>query len=171
MPQRSSVEPRVTRPRMPEGYGVPENDEGTLPWSHASELLAEAKNYWVATTRPDGRPHVMPTWGVWLDGTFYFEGSPETRRMRNLAANPSTVVHIERGDDVVILEGEAEAVGKPDPAFAARLVEAFAKYIPTHDYRAKPDQWDEGGLYAVRPRVAFAWNAFPTTTTRYVFDE
>ena len=49
----------------------------------------------------------MPAWGAWVDGALYFDGSPETRRGRNLAQNSSIVVHLESGDEVVILEGEA----------------------------------------------------------------
>ena len=99
---------------MPEGYGVPDTEEGVLDWSWAEERLEQALNYWFATTRPDGRPHAMPAWAVWLDGTVYFEGSPLTRRARNIAENPAVVVHLESGDDVVILEGEAHEVGKPE---------------------------------------------------------
>ena len=164
--------PAPDRPRMPAGYGVPASDEGMLPWSHASELLGSALIYWIGSTRPDGRPHAMPLWGAWVDETFYFEGGRDTRRGRNLAANPAVVVHVERGDDIVILEGTAEEIAGPDPALAARLVDAFAaKYHARYGYRPEPEQWREGGLYTVRPRVAFAWNAFPQTTTRYRFGD
>src|SRR5581483_11367565 len=120
-PTNPPVEPRRSRPLMPEGYGVPETEEGLLPWSWAVERLERARNFWFSTTRPDGRPHAMPAWGVWLDGALYFEGSPETRRARNLAANPALVVHLESGDEVVILEGEAQAASPPPRALAARL--------------------------------------------------
>ncbi len=164
--------PALDRPRMPEGYGVPASGEGMLPWRHASERLAGALNYWIGTTRPDGRPHAVPVWGVWVDDTFYFEGGPDTRRGRNLAANPAVVVHIESGDDIVILEGTAEELAGPDPALAARIADAFAaKYAPKYGYRPDPAGWNGGGLYAVRPRAAFAWNEFPKTATRYRFGD
>lgn len=163
-------EPEVGRPRMPEGYGIPASDEGLLPWTWAVERLERAPLYWVATTRPDGRPHVMPIWGAWLDGTFYFEGGPDTRRGRNIAANPAVVVHVEQGDDVVIVEGFAQEVRAPDRVLAERLIDAFgSKYEPKYGYRPAPDAWSEGGLYAVRPDTAFAWSEFPRTTTRYRF--
>ncbi len=76
-------------------------------WSWAVERLESALNYWFSTTRPDGRPHAMPAWAVWVDHALYFDGSPETRRSRNLAVNPAIAVHLESGDQVVILEGEA----------------------------------------------------------------
>ena len=98
---------------MPQGYGVPETEEGLLPWSWATARLEAALNYWFATTRPDGRPHAMPAWAVWLDDSLYFEGSPATRRARNLAENPQVSVHLESGDEVVILEGRAGTRPRP----------------------------------------------------------
>jgi nitroimidazol reductase NimA-like FMN-containing flavoprotein (pyridoxamine 5'-phosphate oxidase superfamily) len=163
-------EPQSSRPLMPEGYGVPETDEGLLDWSWATERLERARNYWFSTVRPDGRPHAMPAWAVWIDGALYFEGSPLTRRARNLAAHASIVVHLESGDEVVILEGEARDATRPNRALAERLAEAFtAKYAETHDYRPAPDQWDRGGLWVLRPSVAFGWSEFPSTTTRWRF--
>jgi hypothetical protein len=158
------------RARMPEGYGVPKSDAGLLPWSWAQERLEQALLYWVMTVRPDGRPHATPIWGAWVEDRFYFEGGPDTRRGRNLAANPAVGVHIERGDDVVIIEGMAEEITRPDPALAARLVAAFgAKYEPKYNYRPDPALWDGGGLYVVRPRVVLAWGEFPRTVTRWRF--
>jgi hypothetical protein len=112
----------------------------------------------------------MPGWGVWLDETLYFEGSPLTRRARNLA-NPAVAVHLESGDEVVILEGEAREVGKPERTLAERLAAGFtAKYADTtYNYRPAPEQWDRGGLWAMKPRVALAWSDFPTDTTRWRF--
>jgi nitroimidazol reductase NimA-like FMN-containing flavoprotein (pyridoxamine 5'-phosphate oxidase superfamily) len=164
-------DPQRSRPVMPAGYGVPESDEGMLDWSWAVDRLETALNYWFGTTRPGGRPHVMPGWAVWLDGELYFEGSPLTRRARNLAGNPAVVVHLESGDEVVILEGEAREVGKPDRALAERLAAGFtAKYAATtYNYRPPPEQWDRGGLWVMRPRVAFGWSEFPGNTTRWRF--
>src|SRR5262245_32938031 len=113
------------RAQMPEGYGVPKSDEGLLPWSWAQQRLEQALVYWVRSVRPDGRPHATPIWGVWVDDQFYFEGGPDTRRGRNLAANPAVGVRLERGDDVVIVEGTAEEIAHPDPALAATLVEVI----------------------------------------------
>ena len=161
-------EPERSRPLMPNGYGVPEHDEGLLDWSWAVERLRAAKNYWFSTTRPDGRPHAMPAWAAWLDGALYFDGSTETRRGRNLAANPAIVVHLESGDEVVILEGVTEYVGKPDTDLAERLAAALGrKYAPT--YQPGPDTWDEGGLWVLRPMVAFGWSEFPQNVTRWRF--
>ena len=165
-------QPQASRPSMPGGYGVPDTDEGLLDWSWAVTRLESALNYWFSTARPDRRPHAMPAWAVWLDGTLYFEGSPLTRRARNLAENPAAVVHLESGDEVVILEGEAHEVGKPDRELAERLSASFtAKYAATkYEYRPPPEQWDHGGLWEMRPKTAFGWSDFPADTTRWRFD-
>ena len=56
------------------GYGVtgPEHGTGLLHWSWAAERLTAARNYWVASVWPDGRPHTMPVWGMWDDSTLWF---------------------------------------------------------------------------------------------------
>jgi nitroimidazol reductase NimA-like FMN-containing flavoprotein (pyridoxamine 5'-phosphate oxidase superfamily) len=155
---------------MPDGYGVPTTDEGMLPWSWAVERLEKARNFWFATVRPDGRPHSRPAWAAWLDGALYFEGSPLTQRARNLAKNPYVVVNLESGDEVVIIEGEAQDASPPPPEVAKRLSEIFSsKFGKSHDYRPEPSQWDDGGLWRLRPKVAYAWSDFPATVTRWDF--
>ena len=118
----------------------------------------------MATTRPDGRPHTTPVWGLWVDGTFYFGVGPDSRKARNLAENPNVAVHLESGNDVVILEGAAELVADPDPGLVERLTtSSAAKYGMSSD--------DIEGSYAVRPRVVFAWSeGGPRTYTRWTFD-
>src|SRR5712692_1387743 len=102
--------PKASRPMMPGSYGMAEatGGSGLLPWGPAEARLGAAHNYWLSTTRPDGRPHAMPVWGVWRDGVLYVGTDRGSRKARNLAANPACVVHLESGDDVVILEGVAE---------------------------------------------------------------
>lgn len=169
-------EPRAERPKVPEGYGMPDGPEGMLPWAWAEEQLRKAQNYWFATVRPDGRPHATPVWGVWLDGVLYFDGSGETRRMRNIEANPEVAVHLESGDEVLILEGRAEqAATPPDRALTGRLSAAYTEKYQRHAYAPPPDQWDGGGLYAMRPRLALGWTfregeEFGKTYTRWRFD-
>jgi hypothetical protein len=163
-------EPVRSRPLLPNGYGVPTTDEGMVEWSWAVEQLEQAKNYWFSTTRPDGRPHAMPAWAVWVNDALFFDGSPETRRGRNLARNPAISVHLESGDHVVILEGEALEAGRPAPELAPQLVAAFEKkYAASHDYHPAPNTWDNGGLWVLRPQVAFGWRDFPGSLTRWRF--
>ena len=113
----------------------------------------------------------MPAWGVWLDDALYFEGSPATRRARNLAENAELAVHLESGDEVVILEGRAEdrprRSGRSRSASRPRSPRSTA--TTRWEYRPTPEQWDHGGLWVLRPRVAFGWSEFPRDTTRWRF--
>ena len=85
--------PEPSRPHAP-GYGISPDAEGTLAWSFVGERVSRTRNYWVASTHPDGRPHVAPVSGLWVDGTFCFGGDPRSRKARNLAENPNVVVHL-----------------------------------------------------------------------------
>ena len=162
---------RRGRPHMPKGYGVPEDDQGLLDWTHVQERMTAARHYWICTSRPDGRPHATPIWGVWVDDVLYIEGAPETRRGRNIAANPAVSAHLESGEDVLILEGEAHEIVQPDKTLAARLVEAYGEKYAYAGYRPTPQNWDSGGLYAIQPRVVIAWTKFPQDATRWMLDE
>ena len=132
----TTVEPaRRTRPDIPEGYGVPTSVEGMLPWRHVVDRLVAARNYWVATTRPDGRPHAVPVWAVWVDGVLYQGGGGDTRRARNLDANQHAAVHLESGDQVVIIEGVTEKLTEDtaDAELLRRIDDAYeAKYGMRH---------------------------------------
>src|SRR3990172_9478444 len=116
--------PKASRPHVP-GYGIPESTDGMLAWSWVEERMAKPKNYWVATTRPDGRPHTVPVWGVWVDGTLHFGGGPDTVWSRNLAANPNVAVHLESGSEVIIFEGVVERITDPHHPKVARLDDAY----------------------------------------------
>jgi len=163
------AQPRVSRPYTEDGYGIPDHLDGTLPWSWAEQRLREAPIYWVATVRPDGRPHVTPIWGVWVDEAFWMEGGQRTRRFKNLAVNPGAVVTIEQGDDAVILEGRADLVTDLDEPLIERLLAAYGKYIASHGYQAERENW-AAGIWRVRPDKVMGWSSFPADTTRWTFD-
>jgi hypothetical protein len=160
----------VDRPRMPAGYGVPDSDDGLIPWDQVMERLAGAKNYWLATAGTDGQPHVLPIWGAIMDGTLYVEGSPETRRGRDIERNPRVCVHLESGDEVVSIEGTAEYLAQgPGPELAERLAEAVGAKYAGFGYTPEASQYAEGGVWRIRPRLAFAWTRFPEDATRFRF--
>lgn len=159
---------KVSRPKMPKSYGIKEskNPEDYRPWSYLEKRMKEARNYWVATSRPDGRPHVMPVWGIWVEGRFYFGTASDSRKARNLAENPAIAVHLESGDDVIILEGVVEQ-RMPDEVLREKMnAESLAKY-------QMPLMLPPGAaMYMLKPRVAFAWSEsnFSKTATRWILD-
>lgn len=166
----TQLTPHTDRPHMP-GYGIQPLGDGQnlLPWSRASERLAEARNYWLATTRPDGRPHAVPIWGIWLDETFYFGVGRSSVKGRNLAHNPVTSLHLESGDDVLILEGSVSEVTDRDLLW--RVYTLYGEKYSL-DMSANAEEGAEP-TFALRPVVAFAWleHDFPNTATRYTFSK
>ena len=121
--------PRAARPAMP-GYGLPRSSRGVLLWAWGAERLRRSHNYWIITTRPDGAPHAMPVWGLWLDDRFYFSSGRQSRKSRNLALNPRCVVCSELAQSAVIVEGTAVEV--TDPATIERLARPYhRKYRPS----------------------------------------
>lgn len=163
--------PARSRPVFPDGYGLPADDEGLLEWSQVRERLVASKHYWLATVRPDGRPHVVPRWGVWLDDRFYYDGAPTTRHALNLEHNQHVTLNLEDGWRAVIVEGISEPTRADADGLGARIAEALAKY---HDdgYAPGADSWsdaDGGGLRVITPRTAMAWFSFPKDATRFTF--
>jgi len=129
-----------------------------LPWRSVKEWLKTARNYWVCTTPADGRPHVKPVWGVWLDDQLLFSTHPETITARNLQANPALVVHLESGDQVAILEGTATRLD--DRLLLARFGEAYhAKYDSPLSHKDLDPGNPDVPYYAVRPRAILSWGS------------
>jgi PPOX class probable F420-dependent enzyme len=161
--------PRAVAPRIPPGYGVPTDASGgeRLPWSWAVERLAAARNYWICTTRPDGRPHASPVWGLWLDDAVWFSTAHASQKARNLARDASLVVHLESGDDVVVLEGEAVEERGADAL--ARFLDA---YEPKYGLRPDLDALD-AAVFVLRPRIAYTWQerSYLETATRWLFGQ
>src|SRR5580698_3484063 len=100
-------------PHLAPTYGLKAREK-YLPFSHAETRLAKSRSYWICTARPDGRPHSIPVWGFWIDGALYFGTGRDSRKSRNLAHNPAISIHLDSGDDVVILEGRATEVDPHD---------------------------------------------------------
>lgn len=152
------------RPDMP-GYGIQPIKEGAglLPWSFVSERMTKARNYWVATVSFERRPHVSPVWGIWHTEKFYFGVGTRSRKGRNLKENPHLVVHLESGDDVVILEGLAESI--TDETLVAQLDKVYYEKYEVNL------SLDDAFIYMLRVSKALAWREqdFPTSATRWQF--
>lgn len=164
--------PRRDRPQMPEGYGVPASTDGLLTWAAVEARLASAPQYWMASTRPDGRPHVVPRWGVWVDGRFWYDGAPTTVHVRNLSRNAACTLHLEDGWQVVIVDGTSRPAQPPGIEFGQRLAADFARKYGSGGYEPEPDSWEgphAGGLRVFTPAIALAWFDFPTDVTRFRF--
>jgi hypothetical protein len=150
-----------------------------IPWSRALKQLGSSSQgtYWLATTKPDGRPHVAGTGALWVDGKIYLVSGTRTRKSRNLATNPSCVVSVSLTGIDLVLEGRAMRV--TDRPTLLRLAKRYAARgwpvsvsgaALTAEYSAPsagPAPWN---LYVVRPTTVFGVStADPPGATRWRF--
>jgi hypothetical protein len=104
-------------------------DATATSWAAARERLEnpeQGRTYWLATVRPDGRPHVMPILGLWRDGAFYFVTGETTRKGKNLADDPRCVITASSTTLPaldVILQGDARQV--TNEAMLQRVADAY----------------------------------------------
>ena len=167
---KKSKLPKTTRPHMP-GYGLPKSKKGLLAWKWADDRLKKSRQYWIATTRPDGRPHVMVVWALWLDGALYFATGSTSRKARNLAKNPHCTMCTDNAAEAVILEGEIEA--EKDVARIREFLKIYEKKYKfdmsgmAHDMLKLKEP-----VLFLRPKTAFgmAEKAFSKSATRWIFD-
>jgi hypothetical protein len=129
----------------------------TGQWEQIAHRLRPARSYWLGTTGADGAPHAAPVWGVVLSDVLYLYSERRTVKARNVARDPRVVVHLDNGEDVVIVHGRLDDLGRPDArtdvldAFAAKYDQpADAQYLPSAD-----PGFDV--LWAVRPARALLW--------------
>ena len=153
------------------------DDPTVTPWAEARERLAEGNWYWLATARPDGRPHVRPVLGVWLDGALYFCTSPASRKGKNLAREARCAITAASDALHLVVEGEAAKVS--DDATLRRVAKAYAsKYgwqVTVRDGALYGDGAPTAGpppygVYVVTPTTVFGFgtdDSFSPTRWRF----
>jgi PPOX class probable F420-dependent enzyme len=85
--------------------------------AHVDERLRKEPIIWLGTVRPDGRPHLIPVWFFWDGEAITIYSQPNNQKMRNLQHNINVTLALDtadEGDDVVIVEGKAELLGKSE---------------------------------------------------------
>jgi len=146
------------------GYGVPAEGGDLLPFSWVERRLTEARIYLVSTVGADGRPHLMPVWAVWVGGTVQLSTGTESRKAKNLHADPRCSVAAVCADDAeaVVVEGTAAQVDVTELAGFAAAV--GAKY--GYDMSDMLDQ----PVFAITPDKIIALDeTFSAHATRFTF--
>ncbi|MDF2704471.1 pyridoxamine 5'-phosphate oxidase family protein [Nonomuraea muscovyensis] len=144
------------------------------PWSQARACLDAAPKAWLSTVRPDGRPHTMPVMPVWADGAPCLATRPASRKGRNLAGNPHTVLAVSGADLDLALEGIATRLRDPGP-----LREVAGAFLAKYGWRFEIRDgavFDDGlpgspeyAFYRVTPVRAYGYGADGLTATRWRF--
>jgi hypothetical protein len=173
MPKKKSASkqsvPKPSRPHAP-GYGLPKTRKGLLPWKWAVNRLSKSREYWIATTCPDGAPHAMVVWGLWWENEFCFSTGRQSRKTRNLNQNSKCVICNENANEAVIVEGVAERMLN---------VPRIRKFLSLYERKYKFDMSGMAAgmislkepVFVVRPHKVFGQTekAFATTATRWKF--
>ena len=158
--------PDASRPETPAEYGIAPADggKGLLPWSWAEERLAGKHIWWLATSRADGRPHLMPIWAIWFGDGVAFSTGGTTLKARNIARDPRVSIIPERGPPSVIVEGVAE------PLEPARVDAIYAEYLKVWDTDVSTM---DSPIFLIRPTKVFGFideeGEFPNNATRWTF--
>lgn len=162
--------PTAVPARFPDEYGQTDTTRADLQaWDDVATRIAESPNYWLATVAGDGRPHLRPVDGVFVDATLAFGGSPAARWVRHLQQSPTVSVSLPDDDHAVILDGDVELV--TDPTLAISKAVTAANKVKYPQYHAG----DDAGFlpfWALHPRRVYAWSltGFPARATRFDFD-
>ena len=149
---RRFPEPTRSRFEPDNSNGDPNNTEGLLAWDWVVERVRAAHNYWLGSTYPDGRPHTIPVWCVWYNGTLYFTAGRESQKFENLSANPQVVIHLESSAEPVIFEGRVEEI-PTDPASFEPFANAYEAKYPGFRPEVTPNRIH----YRLVPSTILAW--------------
>jgi nitroimidazol reductase NimA-like FMN-containing flavoprotein (pyridoxamine 5'-phosphate oxidase superfamily) len=153
-----------------------DTDQAT-DWSSVDQALTNAELYWLTTVRGDGRPHVTPLVGVWVENSFVFCTGPDEQKARNLERNSNVAVTTganswKEGLDVVVEGSATRLTGKQT---LTALADAYReKYSGEWDFTATDEAFGhpDGGLahvFRVAPTkvIAFAKSPHGQTTFRF----
>ena len=119
--------------------------------AHSEERLNSESNIWIATARPDGRPHLTPVWFAWHAGKVYICIDPHSVKARNLAENAKVSLALEDGSAPIIIEGTGlalEASARPQA-----VVDAFQR---KYDWNITGDG-QYSMLVEITPRRILNW--------------
>ncbi|HJW83503.1 MAG TPA: pyridoxamine 5'-phosphate oxidase family protein [Anaerolineae bacterium] len=119
--------------------------------AHVLRRLRSESNIWVATVRPDGRPHLTPTWFALHGEKLYISIDPASVKARNLSANPRVALALEDGAAPVIVEGEARPVEDSD-----RPQGALDEFKRKYDWNIDEDS-QYCLLIAITPTKVLSW--------------
>ena len=150
---------------------------GPAAWSDVQRILEAAELYWLTTVRADGRPHVTPLVGVYVDGAVHFTTGLEEQKARNLehhrqVALTTGVNTWQRGTDVVV-EGTAVRVTERDAL--QRIADAFdAKYGGDWHFEVGDGVFGHGegsqaGAFRIEPAKVLAFAKDPHGQTAFRF--
>ena len=89
------------------------DDQVPLTLWEVLDRLAPARSYWLATVGRSGAPHVAPVWGAVCDGALYHYSERSTAKARNLVGDDRVSINLQDAEEVLIVNGRLEDLGRP----------------------------------------------------------
>ena len=86
--------------------------------------IRETEDFWLATVRSTGAPHLVPIWAILVDEVIYMGTQPKSQKVRNLLANSGAVLALPDTRNVLILEGKSRILEQSAPT---GVMERFKK--------------------------------------------
>jgi Pyridoxamine 5'-phosphate oxidase len=144
---------------------------GHIPFHKGDAWLRATRSMWLATTRPNGRPHAAPVWFVWDGRAIYFCTGPTTEKHRNLQRQSWVIAHLGDGDDVLIAAGHGVVVRDADEIRSVDL-QFRHKYVDPHSGSTAgyPQSVDDVPFRIDIERIIIWEYGVVATRTDFVFD-
>ncbi len=77
--------------------------------------IRASEDFWLATVRPSGAPHLVPIWAILVDDVIYMATPPKSQKVRNLLANSGAVLSLPDTRNVLIMEGKSHILEQSAP--------------------------------------------------------
>lgn len=124
---------------------------------HAQKRAMEAQLgreqiIWLATSRADGRPHLVPMWFVWHDERIYLWTTAGSQKMTNLERNRRAALSLPDTTNVLIIEGVVNFPRGAVIDLAAR------EFLDKYGWDPLDDQQEPWRLVEIIPTKVLAWS-------------
>jgi len=133
--------------------------------AEARKTFKDVRIAHVGSSLPDGSPHVVPLWFVWLEDGPVISTRAGSRVARNLRSNPRVAVQLDRGrawteQAGILIRGLAEPLLPDEPSALRALSAWFEKYreeLSGPGFDAYTAQIGQPVLFRVRPDRFATW--------------
>lgn len=141
-------------------------ETGKMTETMMADLLSQPVLARMGTTSKSGRPHVIPVWFLWEDGSLWISSFRSTRKIRHLEANPYISVLIDTAEsgvdfEAVLFEGRAELIDQPAQFVQDITTRIYARYLgPEGVLAPDPQSWihdPENLLIHLQPSKTMSW--------------
>ncbi len=133
--------------------------------AEARRTFRDVRVVHVGSLLPDGAPHVVPLWFVWLPDGVYVTSRKRSQLWSNLTRDPRVSLVVRRGEAWteqagILVRGRAELLGREHPEAKQAFSAWFEKYrseLAGFGFSAYTQQVHEPVVFVVRPEHLSSW--------------